>query len=85
MIHYKGTTSNVNTVIYDLSEDNNPYQLKNSSFQIAFEVSYEYQNERRYLTGSDSFLKLAIGQEITTIDNTGNIVNTEFIELDYSL
>ena len=84
MINYDGTNSSVNSIIYDLSEDHDPLKLVNTTFKIAVEVSYIYQNETRYLTGHDSFLNLSIGQVIQTIDNNGD-VKSDYFSTEYQL
>ena len=84
MIHYKGTITNINTVIYDISEDENPLRLENTTFQLAIEVSYIYNNQTVYLTETDSFLNLSIGQVIRTIDSQGNNEQIDFYPSEYS-
>ena len=57
MINYDNTNTIVNSITYDLSENQNPLKLLNVKFKLEIEVSYVYQNEKRYLTGHDSFFK----------------------------
>ena len=73
MVEFKGYKSNVNTVIHDLSDDSDPLYLENSTFQIAFEVSYVYENSTVYSTGIDSFLNISLGQAIQTTNENGQV------------
>ena len=60
MINRKDTNSTVNTVINDLSQDNNPLYLANSTFQLAISIEGDLDGDSYYFLENDSLFSMSI-------------------------